>query len=292
MKIQTYTAEQSKDAKCPFGDAYTLDGSVYYHGTSSLAEGGIEREGFIWSENTCTLEEINSVTHVFDQLHWTGSHNEGFAVLRGFTQSDFDLGNGNSKGISFARTSARAMLYASKEWSGGETARALRLAFEDLDRYLEDPKFRQKQMQQSWQELRSRFGGIQMPKDCKPKRPEELCFEHIRNLWRFYSGFPRVKIGVEPVAFNTGWLHSELRELKPLRDRVCRLTAAYQYGVVYAVRFLAGDIANAVKRTNGELYLQQLLPSKGIIAKAIVPAEVNYNPAHIYRNTKIHLATM
>src|SRR5947207_4917055 len=38
--------------------------------------------------------------------------------------------------IFLAETSIRAALYASREWAGGETARALRYAFKDLRSYL------------------------------------------------------------------------------------------------------------------------------------------------------------
>lgn len=297
MKLYTYSAEQSKAAACPFCDEYTQDSSVYYHGTSSHAEKEIEKEGLIWKRNTYTLEEINSVTQVFEELYWAGSHTGGFAVLASFTQSDFDLGNGNSKGISFARGSGRAMLYASKEWSGGETARALRYAFEDLERYLEDAEFRHNQMLHSWEELRASLRGVEIPKDCQPEFPDDIRFEHIRNLWRFYSTFGvRAGVGlcngIEPVDFSAEWLHNTLRKLQPLRDRVCRLTSEYGHGAVYAVRLIGQDVVNAIKRSNGELYLKQLLPPERIIAKAIIPAELTYNPDHLFRDTEIFLARL
>jgi hypothetical protein len=296
MEIYTYTAAQSEAAECPFGDKYSKDLSVYYHGTSCHTEEAIDREGFAWNGNTYTLEEIESVNKVFDQLHWAGCHTGGFTVLGSFTMSDFKHGrNVKNKGISFAGMSDRAILHASKEWAGGETARALRFAFEDLCRYLEDPEFRQAQILHSWEGLRDSISGATLPRDCVPQSPEKICFGHIHKLWNFYASLGVMtgmggRSPVEPADFSPDWLRGRVEELQPLRDRVYRLTAEYRYGVVYAVRLNKEDQAKAIKRSNFELYIKHVLPPQRIIAKAVIPAEAGYNQAHRDKKKDLALA--
>src|SRR5262249_15880755 len=146
----------------------------------------------------------------------------GFGVLVSFAQADFQNSNErNRKPIFLAETSFRSLLYASREWAGGETTRALRLALSDLYEYLNNATFRKQAVAETWKSLRN-CTPESVPPECVPRGTEQVSFHFIRLLWHHFNSFGwRVGLagrpGVEPVAYTDDWLRSRLLAL----DSVC-----------------------------------------------------------------------
>lgn len=120
-----------------FEDSVEDDLWIAYHGTSSVSGEEIERRGFEWRP-TFSRNDVEQVVTLFEHMAWAGKRPAGLAVLRPFTlQHDFD--RADSKPVFFAETSLRAARFATRDFAGGETARALRACELDLRDYLVDP---------------------------------------------------------------------------------------------------------------------------------------------------------
>lgn len=282
MNIFRYDKHCAELGACPFCEAYNDDLWVVYHGTSNHNEGAIEGGGFGWSGDTYSKAEIDSVLEVFERLHWAGTDTEGFAILGSFTQSDFARSrSGDRKPIYFAESGHRALLYAQQDWAGGETARALRHCFGDLDRFLESAEFRRKALIGSWRQLRSCVAG-DVPVKFNPRSETEVTYGLLRSLWNYYSGQLGLRIGVisyssglEPVDYTEEWLRDQLRMLEPIRRRCDALKESFEHGVVYAVRMFDSDV-NDLSHGPGGLAALKPIPADRIIAKAVIDKEARY----------------
>jgi hypothetical protein len=298
MKVYCYTEEQCSTAGCPFDNEFHYDPSVLYHGTHSHAEQSIESQGFIWEGSIYSRAEINSVLGTFQLLHWCGTELDGIPVLATFAQSDFSLGGGNVKGISFSSSSFGAIQFAKMDRAGGETLKALVLAFEDLSRYLLDREFRNQNLERQWEELRSCVQVDDLPPELNPGSTESLRFRHIRDLWKYFDQKFKYKVSalpglpaVEPVDFTEQWLGDRLKQLSPLRVRCARIVESVKYGIVYAVRVSNDDLSRAVERDAGEFAFPSLPPDR-IVAKAIIPPECKPGMEHRFKHTKVLLTRL
>jgi len=117
---------------------------VLYHGTSCHSESGIENNGLEWNPNynipRNIIDSINDFHNRFNILDWTGG---GRNVLATFSRSAFGVDN-KSAPICLTNIPERAILYASKDYSGGETVRALRNIYYNLREYIRKPSTRKK----------------------------------------------------------------------------------------------------------------------------------------------------
>jgi hypothetical protein len=287
VKIYKYDRPQVLARTCPFQGAFANDGWIAYHGTSSAAETAIESQGFVWNDTAYSRSEIEAVANVFRQLGWAGKAGGGLGVLASFSTSDFrHLGAEDRKPIFFSATSKRSLLYASRDWAGGETARAVRIAFEDLDAFLNSQDFRREMLWQDWQmhwqllqEVAPSVGtDAEIPEEWKPKSIDTITFDHLyrrrlhlRKLnpgW----GWPHFAQGTEPVNFTEEWLRERLVELRPLRERCNSAESEYAYGVIYAVRFHETDLDHLL-RNRRDLISLASVSSDRIMAKAVIDLE-------------------
>jgi hypothetical protein len=283
VKTYKYDRPQVLARECPFRGAFATDGWIAYHGTSSTAETTIERQGFVWNDSFYSRSDIEAVASVFRQLGWAGESLGGFAVLASFSTGDFrHLGASDRKPIFFSATSKRSLLYASRDWAGGETARALRIAFEDLDAFLNSQDFRRKTLWRDWQALWAFWQGVaaslgpdaEIPEECKPDSIDTITFDHFYrlrlHLKKLNPGWgPMFAQGTEPVNFTEQWLREKLIELEPLRERCNRPATAYAYGVIYAVRFHERDMDHLLQN-NRDLISLASVSSDRIAAKALI----------------------
>ncbi len=272
--MELYESPESQRGRCPFGQSFASDLWIAYHGTSDAAEAGIEQDGFAWRDDHYSRRDVALVLETFERLHWRGMDTGGFPVLASFSECDFRrLPDGQLKPTFFAETSLRALLYAAPDFSGGETARALRRSFGDLQHYLDSEKVRQDAALSSWRTLS--FPGLgEVPEDCRPTSEEKLSHEHVCRLWK-YRASRRQAVGlnarqpVEPIEFAETWLADRLRLLAPLRKRVSKVSQDFSHGVVYAVRFFKSDVPNMSYDHNGLAAHKEISPDR-IVAKALL----------------------
>jgi hypothetical protein len=270
MDIYMYCQHQADCGERPFGDRYLEDPWVAYHGTSASAEAAIEANGFQWSDASYSRSEVAELVALFERLHWRGDDPRGRPVLDSFTRGDFRRSaTVNGKPVFFAESSCRAILYATADWAGGETVRALRHAFTDLARYVSDPAFRREQIYESWKSLHGSC-PIVTPSECTISSPEDATPEKLRGLWRL-----GVRRGVEPTVQPEECIAETLKSLAPLRARCEALRSSHTHGVVFAVRFVESDLAH-LSQYSGGIIAQRSIPGDRILAKALIAPDVEH----------------
>jgi hypothetical protein len=177
----------------------------------------------------------------------------------------------------FAETSFRALLYSGQDFAGGETARAVRKAFADLDRYLDDSPFRRRELWQSWCQMRQWVVGFDPPSD--PASPDEVTHKDLLALWDAYAAHGRrAQVGtrppVRPADFTEGWLRARLDALRPVQNRAEEALREFTHGVIYAVRFKEEDLPHLGYESAPGLYSRVSIPPSRIEARARISLEI------------------
>lgn len=278
MKIFRYRAADAEANTDPFRGEYVDDLWICYHGTSNHYEAIIEKEGLRWKPDTYSRSDVAALTSIFESLHWIPSDTAGYSVLATFTQGDFASGMAGAKPIFFAESGHRGVVYAGRDWAGGETARALRHAFVALDSYLASPELRREALKESFRQLRG-FYRAPVPSGCDPEPGRDPSWENLRNLWAFYreQGMGLMRpYHVQPRGFDADLLREQLAGLSAIRARADAMYETYQRGVVYAVRFEVSDIGHLHYGGGGGLRALVPIGPDRIVAKAIIDPDVLY----------------
>ncbi|QDT36020.1 hypothetical protein [Stratiformator vulcanicus] len=207
--IRTLSGDELRESDALFPAEIDQDSWVQYHATSSSNEAKIDAEGLRWSPNLFSVEDIVDVVSVFRSMNWCGVHSSGYVVLDSFSLSG-DFQGEDFKPMYFREYSLRSLIYAQRDFAGGESARAIRYATRDLERYLKEEMVREDHYQSQRREAISLVASVAVPN--------------------------RV------VRVNLRWLQKQVDRLRPLRERCDALAQQHEYGVVYAVRFSQEDI--------------------------------------------------
>ena len=132
MKEFTLDCNEFYDSLVVFTKEIDSDPYLLFHGTSmsyfeSICENGLDSSyNSLFSKNT-VLEIVN----FFDKIGWTGYSAKGYPVLKPFSL-DFDYANRSKKPIFLGELPHRSLLFATNDFYGGETCRALKACLEDL----------------------------------------------------------------------------------------------------------------------------------------------------------------
>jgi hypothetical protein len=141
-------------------------------------------------------------------MNWQGSSGASLGVLTAFTWSrTMELA---IRPVYLSDYPEGCLLYSTKEFAGGETARAIRYAMQELSDYLTDDHVRQEHYNIQQSEY----------KDLASKSAKTT---------------PVIKV-------NLDWLRAKLTALERLRYKATSLKDQYQCGVVYAVRLSTVDL--------------------------------------------------
>ncbi len=286
MQVFQYSRAEAEAGKCPFQGVFASDLWVGFHGTSNHAVDAIEQSGFEWQEEVYSLDEVEQLLCIFDALHWNGSV-EGRGVLATFTQSDFASGPARGrKPVYFAESSYRGFRYSHPDWSGGETARAIRYAFRDLDSFLSEPTVRSQATHDAFGSLSDMFGGA-IPPDCQPANPATPTSEEVGKLREFLKK-RGIRVGLvgrtganDPAVPSETWVRSQLAALGALRARIETLRDSFVHGIIYAVRFFEADVP-FMSYSSAGLLARHAISRDRLLAKAVVQPE-----AHEFYQTKI-----
>lgn len=225
-----------------FPEHIANDDWIVYHGTSSVCENEIERAGFLPNTHSVTKEEVQAVVSIYEKMNWCGVHMGGYAVLKPFSL-EHDFVDPRGKPVYFAESSYGASLYAMRDFSGGECARALRYTLADLKKYIELSSVRD---------------------------------EHHRQLHREYTHLKYnnelYREAVAPVDLQ--WLKHEMNALETLLPRCHEPYHNHTHGVVYAVKFSKEDSGKLLEygRSMGIKSFTPVSPEH-IVAKVKVPAD-------------------
>jgi hypothetical protein len=226
-----------------FPEGVARDSWTAYHGTHGAAEPAIDAEGFSWRPVSYSRQEVESVVELFKRLGWAGIHGGGLPVLLPFSLGH-DFGDHAVKPTYFAECSARAALYATADYAGGETARALRYALDDLQQYLHSPEIRAKH-----QASVQREGGL---------------------VYTFGGAIRPVHMRMEELA-------TELQCFASLRERCHAPLRMHAHGVVYAVRFSQEDADRLEHHVSMGLKARGLIHPSKIVAKVRIPSTFSHS---------------
>lgn len=224
-----------------FDESIEGDPWVLYHGTSNLAESSVIADGLAWRPTIYSRAEVVELCSVFKRLGWAGSHLGGYAVLHPFSLSH-DFGADHGKPIFLAETAHRAALFATRDFAGGETARAIYYAIADLRRLAAEELAQQEFL-----------------KHLSRNRSEHAAAEAAELL-------------------GTGWLEDQLTQLSALGERVLRAREAYTHGLVFAIRFDPPSLQSlCLHSTMGVRASRPIRPNE-IVAVATIAPSYEHDP--------------
>lgn len=224
----------------PFPDEIARDPWVLYHGTSGLAEPQIESQGLCCSSPAFEKPELEAVDSVFESLQWNGRTAASRAVLNPFTLGH-DFGDSSSKPTYFAECAYRALTFATRDFAGGEAARALRYSFDELWEFLNDEQVSEPHLQRLLRESEEwRQYGVTSP------NPAPADLEDVRR---------------------------RLESLDYLRSRAIQFWERHPHGVVYAVRFQPADLDEMSYHNSMGVKCFKTVPSDRIVGKTRIPSE-------------------
>ncbi len=225
-----------------FPDEIENDPWVVYHGTSSLFEAEIDDDGFQWKSSIITKKDVSNVVDIYTEMDWIGNDGGGFQVLKPYSL-EHDFFKRDFKPIYFGETSYRSLLFATHEFAGGETVRALRKSIQDLEDYLNSKSIR-----------------------------DEVLNNRVFEYHDLIS--KNAQVGSPPKEVDLIWLQEKVEKLQNLKGKCTEFYNAYEYGVVYAVKFSKKDIENKKDfEFNGCMGLKVFskISSQKIVGKIYIP---------------------
>jgi hypothetical protein len=137
-----FSEEQLQNCDALFPADVEDDLWIFYHATSSTLEDQIDSEGLGWRPRIYSKQDLEAIDEVYSTMKWDGIDFAGIPIIR-LCSLRYDFGNSDLKPMYFRESSIRSLIYATSDWAGGESARAIRRAMHDLNIYLDDETVRQ-----------------------------------------------------------------------------------------------------------------------------------------------------
>jgi hypothetical protein len=170
-------------------------------------------------------------------------------VLKPFSLDHDFLDSGRGL-LFFAESSLRALLYATRDFSGGEKLRALRIAFRDLDSYLAKSEVRE------WHEERM---------------SKNFCtLTHLNT-------HPSEIEAARPVEVDLDWLRNEMANLKDIRQLADGAYLRHDDGVVYALRMTSDELEGLHWHSSMGIEAATPISVFKIVSKIAVPPDYQRN---------------
>ena len=230
-----------------FPDEIENDLWIVYHGTSSFFEEDIERDGFQWKPTQITKKDVSNIVEIYTKIDWCGNDPGGFQVLKPYSL-DHDFRKGDVKPIFFGETAYHSLLFSTHEFAGGETVRSLRKAIQDLEDYLTNQSIRDTAMKYKLVE----YNDLVSKNIKARKAPEDV---------------------------DLSWLQTEVDKIQNVKEKCLELYNAYEYGVVYAIKFNKNDIKDQDNfEYDGSMGLKSFsrISSRKIVGKIHIPIDFIY----------------
>ncbi len=244
--FRTFSDKELRACETLFPLEIDRDPWVQYHATSSINEDQIDAEGLKWSPAICSAADVLDLVLVYRSMNWCGKHTGGYVALDSFSVSGDFQGN-ETKPIYFREFSLRSLMYAQREFAGGESARGIRYALRDLDRYLADEAVRDEHYQYQRREAIGLASSGALP--------------------------PRV------MRVDLDRLKRQVERFADLRERCEGCQQSHRHGVVYAVRFTPEDIPSLNYSSSMGIRCYKPIGRQQIVGKVRVLADDSPVPA-------------
>lgn len=232
MHVQDLTKEEAENSETLFPLEIEKNLWVCYHGTSSIAERAIDEEGLRYRPSLCSRGELEQVVRIFKSIDWPGTQG-GYPIIDAYSLQN-DFGATDTKPVFLRELPTQSLSYAGGDLAGGESAAAVRRAFVDLDKFLNDKTVRDRHLAER------RETCIRFAKDDHPPRVIEVDLD---------------------------WLTTQLENLQDLRERCERARQDYAHGVLYAVEFKPEDLPHVLFSSTGGLHCFTPLAKERIVGK-------------------------
>jgi hypothetical protein len=232
-----------------FSEEVEKDDWILYHGTSGRHAESIESNGVGIDGDSSLRDDIARIVSVFERMNWCGVNTGGYAVLASF--SKHDLREETRHPAFLAETSNRALLYASRDFAGGEKLRGIRRALDDLANYLADAEVRAEHMRSQKRVFDEYSGWPHLPPEIEALRPREPDLE---------------------------MLERELASFSVVRAHASDAISSFQFGVVYALRIKREDLPRLRSTQSMGVEAMEPISPRRIVAKVIVPPEYVHDP--------------
>jgi hypothetical protein len=229
-----------------FPEEIVADPWIAFHGTSGSRADAIEISGLEWPGDVVCRDDVQRVVGIFRAMNWSGLSLGGLPVLEPFSLNH-DFRVGATKPIYLAEYSMRALTFATSDFAGGETCRALRYALGDLKSYLDS---------------------------------EEVRVAHARGRGRRWDGPDGEQKGVD-----IDWLRAECAQLSNVREICERAKTEHQFGVVYAVRFGPSDLGQLVLTEAMGIESRDKIHRSKLVAKVLIPENAAV-PFDVHENVR------
>jgi hypothetical protein len=230
---------------------------IIFHGTSSFSEQDIERDGFVPKPPLVSSDDVRALQAIYESMRWDGRWKGGQEVLSSFGNDYTD----SATPVYFSDASVGALVYATRDFTGGERCRAARNAIHDLDLLLIDGDMRAAHYDEIYQEHL-----FLVKHGWDPSAPEALRPQHV----------------------DLSWLRSGLEALSDLRKRVQHPISVHTHGILYALRMDPSDIPHLHHVRGGISASAKVCISK-VVARMRVPPDFTSEeaPASIHRTERL-----
>ncbi|WP_210546581.1 hypothetical protein [Rhodoferax sp. PAMC 29310] len=235
-----------------FSDKFEEDPWIVFHGTSCENGNAIERQGLSYDRNNFTKEDLRSIVDVFNVMNWSGGDTGGFAVLASFSESDF--ADSESSPTFLTEISTRALLYATREFAGGEKLRSVRRALVDLSRYVTDDSIRGEHMSQM-----------------------QVEFNYLRSMNSHPDQIERSR----PKTVDLCWLSKRLSELQPVQKKAALALDSQQGGIVFALKLHESDLLAMTYDSAMGIKARAPISPDRIVSKVNIPTDFIYDSLRI-----------
>lgn len=243
FRSETYDSERARLGRL-FSDEFEEDPWVIYHGTSATNSSSIERNGFIYQGERLARDDVTGILKVFDAMKWSGADLDGHVVLASFTRDDFSL---NAKSpIFFADNGVRSLLFATRDFAGGEKLRSVRRALDELNRYLSDASLRADHMATQKSTFDYLTAGRAAESEIELNRPRMVDLD---------------------------WLTEKVRSFRSLYILASLPLDTFAGGVVYAIRMKDSDLPSLSNHSTMGIKAWKPLPPDRIVCKMEIPHE-------------------
>nr|AIF19788.1 hypothetical protein [uncultured marine group II/III euryarchaeote KM3_87_G01] len=245
MEIATFDTERFRKDGEIFSREIHDNERILFHGTTSICEENILNNGLTsnLSDNSI-LSTITSIIEQFEKMAWAGDDAGGFLVLKYYSKES-DYRKSGKKPIFFKHELSTACLYATIDFAGGESSRAIRKSLSDLEKYCNNDELRSEHLQKLWRKLVKNSSWLEvLPRKFRKTNAKNVTPEIYSEVWDFMKNnwptmleqWPPCSHQLPPHLPKIEPIQKFLNQMKEVNVKANYPIINYQYGVIFAIK--------------------------------------------------------